>query len=388
MSDLNYTLPFYPCEFCGQVTKDYWYLNKSLGLCRCRKCSDAGITETEQEKNRINSYRFNPSYSRAKSSAVSVAGVASSFVGDNLSPCWMDYALTVRKAASVAEVSCTQDTANERGALLSKSHNRPFGEIPRGKNAKPPSLTWRDGASILKASQGSDGRQRGGAERGSIQGFSASSRRRLMYAIASIRRDADLPCFVTLTYPKTFPSPKESKRHLKMFCQRLQRAYTQVSAIWKLEPQERGAPHYHLLVWGVDVQELKHFVPYAWHDIAGQGDEFHIMFHLGLLHQSKHCVSLVNSFRGVWSYASKYLGKTFEVAGWEEKYTGKFWGYVNRSLIPFGALCELQVTSKSAFHVMRYQRRFSGRKTSNKGFTLFCDADQWIKNIVGGEFAK
>jgi hypothetical protein len=286
-------------------------------------------------------------------------------------------------ATGSAEVSCEQDTARGR-APLSKSHNRPEREYPRGKKAKNPSLTWREGASFLKSSQGSDGHQHGGGERGAINGFSANSRRRLMYTIASIRRDADLPCFVTLTYPSKFPDPKESKRHLKIFIQRLLRAYPHVAGLWKLEPQERGAPHYHALLWGVDSAELKNFVPYTWHKIAGDGDNYHLLFHLGLLHNSKHCVSLVNSFRGVWAYASKYLGKTFDVAGWEDKYTGKFWGYVNRSKIPFGELCELQVTSKKAFLVMRYQRRFSGRKTSNKGFTLFCDADQWMNNIISG----
>lgn len=269
------------------------------------------------------------------------------------------------------------------GSPLSKSHIRPQGRETAKNEPKLPSMTWRVGASFLKTSQGSDGEQVGGGKRKAISGFSANSRRRLMYTIASIRRDADLPCFVTLTYPKIFPDPKSSKRHLKMFCQRLQRAFPNASAIWKLEPQDRGAPHYHLLVWGVDEIELKKFVPYAWHEIAGDGDNYHLLFHLGVLHNSKPCVSLVRSFRGVWSYASKYLGKSFSVAGWEDKHTGKFWGYVNHSQIPFGALCELEITSSRAFHVMRYQRRFSKRRVSNKGFTLFCDASQWVKNIFG-----
>ena len=87
--------------------------------------------------------------------------------------------------------------------------------------------------------------------------------------------------------------------------------------IWKLEPQERGAPHYHCLIWGVDEEDLFDFVAYTWYEIAGNNDRNHLKFHLGLLPNSKPCVSKVRSWRGVWAYASKYLGKTFEVAGWE-----------------------------------------------------------------------
>jgi hypothetical protein len=249
------------------------------------------------------------------------------------------------------------------------------------KTGKNPSISWRSGASILKTSQGSSGEQIGGGVRGEVKGFSANSRRGLMYDIGSIRRDAELPCFVTLTYPSEFPSPKQSKRDLKIFCQRLKYEFPEVCGIWKLEPQDRGAPHYHFLIWGVDVEQLKKFVPYAWHDVSGNGDGYHLLFHLGLLHNSKHCVSLVNSFRGVWAYASKYLGKAFSVAGWEDLHTGRFWGHINKEKIPYGNLCEFEITSQRAFQIMRYQRRFSGRKVSNKGFTLFCIVDFWIPKL-------
>lgn len=283
-------------------------------------------------------------------------------------------------AAESAEVSCGQDTA-PGGAPLSKSHIRPQEREEAGKGQKKPYLAWCVGASFLKVSLGSTGEAPlGGGKRKVISGFSTDSRRRLMYAIASIRRDAELPCFVTLTYPNKFPDPKSSKRHLKMFCQRLARAFPELSAIWKLEPQDRGAPHYHLLVWGVSEQELRDFVPNAWHEIVGDGDENHLRFHLGLL-GNQHCVNAVRSWRGVWSYASKYLGKSFDVAGWDDKHTGRFWGYVNKVKIPFGVACEFEVTASKAFHVMRYQRRFSKRRTSGKGFTLFCNSEQWIKNI-------
>ena len=309
--------------------------------------------------------------------------------GKPINPSWFVHAEKVaqrEEARERAEVSSEEDTARAGGFPLSKSHTgrKTENSLVETKIGIPksPSVSWVSGASIFKTSQGSDGEQVGGGKRGSIEGFSTDSRRRLMCVIASIRRDAELPSFVTLTYPNKFPSPAESKRHLKIFCQRLKYFFPSVSAIWKLEPQERGAPHYHLLVWGVSQHDLFSFVVNAWYDIAGDGDKNHLLFHLGLLKDSKPCVSKVRSWRGVWSYASKYLGKTFEVAGWDNLYTGRFWGYINRELIPFGELCKIELSSHAVFHVMRYQKRFSGRRVFEKGYTLFCDANQWAKNIL------
>lgn len=284
------------------------------------------------------------------------------------------------------------ESAEHRADVRSteRSAERPLSKSHIGPQTKPPSISWRAGASVLKASQGSNGERKGGGARQSIKGFSSDSRRRLLVTIGSIRRDADLPCFVTLTYPNEFPTPQKSKRHLKMFCQRLKRAFPDVGAVWKLEPQERGAPHYHLLVWGASEVSLREFVPSAWHEIAGASDPLHLLFHLGRLPRSQHCVNQVRSWQGVWSYAAKYLGKTFEVAGWGELWTGRFWGFVNREAIPFGPLCELELPKKKVAHIMRYQRRFAHRrKASLKGFTLFCDADQWIEKLsLGGDLVS
>jgi hypothetical protein len=202
-----------------------------------------------------------------------------------------------------------------------------------------------------------------------------------MQTIGAIRRDATLPFFVTLTYPSSFPDARSSKRHIKMFFQRFNRAFPGHGAIWKLEPQQRGAPHYHLLVWGCTVRDLYQFVPQAWFEIAGNGDNNHLLFHMGLL-GNQHCVSEVRSWRGVWSYASKYLGKTFEVEGWDA--SGRFWGVVNRDNVPFGELVQEEVTTKKAVEIIRYQRRFSGLagRGSNKSLTIFCDTDQWIEKLI------
>lgn len=246
-----------------------------------------------------------------------------------------------------------------------------------------PFVEWASGAGLLKVSQGIPGTPPVGGKRGKITGFSFASRRRLMQTIARIRFDAPLPMFVTLTYPNKFPTPLESKKHIDRFLKRLHRKFSGVGGVCKLEPQQRGAPHYHMLVYGVPFQELAYFVPFAWHDIAGDGDDNHLKFHLGLL-DNELCVQEVRSRQGVMRYASKYLGKTFEVSGWDEVYPGRFWSVFGKENVPFGQSMVMYITKKDAHIWMRYQRRFANIKKhlNRTSLTTFCNADQWTENLM------
>ena len=253
------------------------------------------------------------------------------------------------------------------GSPLSKAHISPFVE-------------WRAGAGLLKAHRGGMKEdQVGGGLRGAVKGFSVASRRRLLQLVRSIKLDAELPLFITLTYPETFPDAKSSKKHLDTFFKRFNRAFPAHGSIWKLEPQKRGAPHYHLLTWGSQLQEVAEFVPGAWFEIAGGGDPKHLHWHMGLF-KNQHCVQQVYNQKGVLAYAAKYLGKTFEVEGWQK--VGRYWGIINRSNIPFGELVIEEVTYKKAVEILRYGKRFTGlKKHNNRSLNIFCDADQWIEKI-------
>lgn len=197
-----------------------------------------------------------------------------------------------------------------------------------------------------------------------------------------------------MTYPEKFPTVERAKRDIKVFIQRFKRKFPQSGYIWKLEPQERGAPHYHLLVWGCKTTELLAWTVSNWHEIAGDGDINHLRFHKGELHDSKPCVQKVYSFKGVWSYASKYLGKTFEIAEWGNKWTGRFWGIGSRENIPIGEKREIEVSWDQAAKCMRYQRRFIKsksrlkiRKIKTNSMTIFCNAEHWVKNLLS-EFIR
>jgi hypothetical protein len=248
---------------------------------------------------------------------------------------------------------------------------------------KTPFVEWADGGGLLKVSKGIENAAPVGGKRGKVKGFSFASRRRLMQIIARIRLDAPLPMFVTLTYPNEFPSPMDSKKHLDIFTKRLLRRFPEIGLIWKLEPQQRGAPHYHILTWGVSEHDLFLFTIASWYEIAGNGDKNHLAFHMGGL-GNKPCVQEVYSREGVMKYASKYLGKTFEVAGWDEIYPGRFWAVMRKENIPFGEDMIMYITEGDCHKWMRYQRRFAKIKKhlNRSSLTTFCKSAQWIENII------
>lgn len=106
------------------------------------------------------------------------------------------------------------------------------------------------------------GNDKASAKRGIITRFSEASRRRLLRALAKIKRDL-LPVFVTLTYPDDFPGdPNVWKGHLKAWFKRLKREHPGAAGFWKLElkPRQSGesegkvAPHFHLLLWGLPME--------------------------------------------------------------------------------------------------------------------------------------
>jgi hypothetical protein len=166
-----------------------------------------------------------------------------------------------------------------------------------------------------------------------------------MRKIASVDREAvdDTPIFVTLTYPGEWPrDPKAWKKHLDTFGKRLLRRYPNACAIWKLEPQKRGAPHYHLIVLNVPHVD-KDWLAQAWYEVVGSGDTKHL--------RAGTRVESIRTWRGCMAYASKYTAKVIEELpeGWEK--VGRMWGIIGRKNLPI-AVVRFEV-SKPQFLAIR-----------------------------------
>ncbi|HAI14386.1 MAG TPA: hypothetical protein DCM28_21965 [Phycisphaerales bacterium] len=168
----------------------------------------------------------------------------------------------------------------------------------------------------------------GGGIRGEVKGFSKNARRRLIRKVGSIDRDAikQMPIFITLTYPGIWPNdPKVWKKHLDTWSKRLKRRYPKACAIWKLEPQKRGAPHYHLIVLNVP-HISKNWLAESWYEVVGSGDDKHL--------RAGTRVETIRTWRGCMSYAAKYTAKVIEELpeGWEK--VGRMWGIIGREHLP------------------------------------------------------
>jgi len=181
----------------------------------------------------------------------------------------------------------------------------------------------------LKASFSALGKS-GGAHRGIVTDFSANSRRRMLRKLARIAPKRVV--FVTLTYPERYPDPHKAKAHLRAFLERIRRRYPQASGIWRLEFQERGAPHFHILFC-----ELP-FVPFS--ELRRWWTEIILEFVDGYLPRVR--IEQIKSRRGAFYYCAKYCAKMggegfipLSLSSTHICTTGRFWGVFNRNHLPY-----------------------------------------------------
>jgi hypothetical protein len=121
-----------------------------------------------------------------------------------------------------------------------------------------------------------------GAKRGVVNGLSRAAARRLAFAVRNTPELATPGAdWVGLTYPADYPRDgRACKRHLDTFGKWLRRHGG--CAVWCLEYQTRGAPHFHLIVRRRGLQSLlaqgdwRKELASAWYRIVGSGDAKHL----------------------------------------------------------------------------------------------------------------
>lgn len=257
---------------------------------------------------------------------------------------------------------------------------------PKLSERKGKVTVWM-GGSLIQAKRPYDylrDEERKASKRGPITGYSKKSQGNLRSLIAKTNRNAHWD-FITLTYPKEFTrEPAEYKRHLDVLSKRLDYHFPGACFIWKLEPQERGAPHFHILAYGALLDHLRAFIPENWYEIVNSGDPKHLFWHLGLL-GNKHCVEPVRSREGVMWYASKYMGKTFKTPEdcrelWHK--IGRYWGVFNRKNLPLAPEVEMEVTDQETITLIRYMRKYANLKSRDyKSLKICCNAERWFDNL-------
>jgi hypothetical protein len=203
----------------------------------------------------------------------------------------------------------------------------------------------------------------GGGIRDKVRGFSRESRTNLLRRLASINRSA-FRAFkgrlisITLTYPHEYPEdPQLCKRNLKAFRKRLQREFGDFTAFWRLGVQQRGAWHFHLLLFvGLSigpVGELRRFISSSWYEVTGKVSEGH-------LHAGTRVVA-VKRWKEATSYVERYMAKPEEFP--EGLQTGRIWGIWNKELLPV-QWETAEVSLRDAFRIRRIYRKLAKRKGS------------------------
>jgi len=221
--------------------------------------------------------------------------------------------------------------------------------------------------------------------RGVISGFSAKSRHRLLKLIATINFEGHKAIFVTLTYPAEFPDPMTAKAHCRAFLKRINRMYPDVkpAVLWRLEFQERGAPHFHLMFFDLPFTE-KDTIQRLWMEVIGVTDT-----------RVFTRIEFIKSPRQAMHYVAKYMAKRRGFSGGfnglpypatddeDTPQLGRLWGIENRINLPICPRIYFTVTGcwGAIWQFKRYARK-KWRGVNNhfqKGFTLFVsDSSQWL----------
>lgn len=270
---------------------------------------------------------------------------------------------------------------------LSTAHISPWsGRQPHFRPSyglRSASATFYDGGGLVcvKTQRVVNLAQSGGGLRGRVHGFSRASRRRLLRKLGEVNQAA-VPLFVTLTYPAVWPSDSADwKTHFDRWCKRLHRAFPAAGLIWRLELQRRGAPHYHCLVWGADYAALLAWASRAWYECVGSGDERHL--------RAGVRVERIRTWRGVRSYAGKYMGKPSN-GDWAD--LGRIWGVRYGDNIPWAEAVQLYCSDRQAARLMRYLRRYAQlrARAGQRSLTVLVDDSAfWLHrahDLLGAQF--
>jgi hypothetical protein len=157
-----------------------------------------------------------------------------------------------------------------------------------------------------------------GGKRGKVSEFSRASRRRLIKMVARLDGErCEGVLWVTLTFHEKWPSDG-GKACLWRFRKSFERLMGPHGIFWRLERQDRGCPHYHLLIfrrlgqeWGRTKSELYTTIRSLW---AQSIKEYWSESTLELL--GRNCglthVKVLRSMKQVMKYLSKYVAKTEE----------------------------------------------------------------------------
>lgn len=286
-------------------------------------------------------------------------------------PLFDESARTAPVAGCSAEPSAGIGAA---GPGLSKGHTVTNPSAP-SPSCSVSTLNYWDGAGLLQVKNpylgDFGGPPKNQGKRGEIIGHSRKSQRRARSFLATIPNEEIMNgLLVTLTYPgkqaaDKIPDASEFevyKNHLRKFNQAMKRKWEACGA-WFLEFQTRGAPHYHLIVFGVDHSKLDPFqnwVSKKWNRIVDGGPD-----HL----KAGTRVEIPKNCQAARSYVTAYFTKGAQAP--PETKVGRFWGKFGRDSIPIAENVSEELTDQQAKIATRTARKAIERHVWNSSWKRF-----------------
>jgi len=206
-------------------------------------------------------------------------------------------------------------------------------------------LSFRAQGRTLKVSFGRSRPYGSGGRRGVVSSFSKASRKRMLDKFGHVDLShCGRPLFITLTYGQVWPNNELAKRHLDNFFKRLRRRFPTVSGFWRMEFQNRGAVHFHIVLFNLTFFS-KRSLCRVWGDVVGR---LYWDNSTDTPRPPFTRVERLQSARKGFAYLAKYLAKVPEAPAEDSAVgltmshnsppspsVGRFWGLFNRRCVPF-----------------------------------------------------
>lgn len=275
-------------------------------------------------------------------------------------------------------------------------------EIPAHQNLKTrirdltETVTIEFQGEVIKAKcHGVPDRKQYGSGRSSIKEFSAKSRKNMLDTVS--RLDWLVPAqFITLTYHDNVRNAKRAKRDLRAFLKRIFRRYGSVASLWKMEPQKRGAWHFHLIVFQLPYISKKEILAH-WRAVAGDISITQVKIEpiqsakKARSYTAKYCAKPITRDRVtallmlLWGFPSWVVVAVYldHAPNWAaSNLPGRFWGIENRKNLVWAVLKTVSIVLDCSFHDFKRaaRRKWAGiNKAERAGFTLYAEnIDKWI----------
>lgn len=291
-------------------------------------------------------------------------------------------------ADAPAAAACADPFSNE---VISRAGHIPVVDHSKRK-LRQARLRILPGGMVVRQFQGCSIVPPRSSVRGVIDGFSLDSRRRLRKKLMSVDFASTDLLWVTLTYHKSWgASFKDWKADFENYIKRMLKTWPEYQGLmWRLEFQERGAPHFHFLISFPKgkrpaAASFQMWSSHSWADVIGGPEDQDL-----LIYGSK-VIEVCNSreLGKLLGYLVKEMGKVTQGIG-DRNGTGRMWGV--RGSLPMIAIADVQFKSEADFAEFCRRVNVAGRGVSAfwekispawSGFCLLGDGLDMISLLDG-----